>query len=56
MLEQYRLAIQQLKVAAELAPNNPQIFHNLAAAYQHSGLEELAESAYKHYQKLTGPK
>ena len=53
MLEQYQEAIQQLKVATELAPENPGIYRNLATAYQQAGEEKLAEEASWQYQKLT---
>ena len=55
MLEQYQEAIQQLKVAAELAPEKPEIYRNLATAYQQAGEEQLAEETSWQYQKLTVP-
>ena len=55
MLEQYQEAIQQLKVAAELAPENPEIYRNLATAYQQAGEKKLAEKTSWQYQKLIAP-
>ena len=55
MLEQYQEAIQQLKVAAELAPENPEIYRNLATAYQQAGEKKLAEETSWQYQKLIAP-
>ena len=49
MLEKPRPAIVQFETAARLAPNNPQVYRNLANAYRQIGEQEKAAKAYQRY-------
>ena len=49
MLEKPRQAIVQFETAARLAPNNPQVYRNLAKAYRQIGEQEKAAKAYQRY-------
>ena len=49
MLEKPRQAVVQFETAARLAPNNPQVYRNLANAYRQIGEQTKAEQAYQRY-------
>ena len=53
MLKKPRQAITQFETAVGLNTTNPQLYRNLANAYQQIGERTKAEQAYQHYRALT---
>lgn len=53
MLKKPRQAIVQFETAARLDPTNPQLYRNLANAYQQVDERAKAEQAYQRYRSLT---